>query len=72
MKNSNDTIRIASTKGKGKVPHWGTTTPQPQGLLYSHPEGVPSFISRGAAHRKVYSASTSEGKNYVKGILLPI
>jgi hypothetical protein len=47
-------------KGKGKVPLWGTSTPQPQGLLCSHPTG--------AAHRTVYSASTSEGRNYVKGI----
>jgi hypothetical protein len=47
-------------KGKGKVPHWGTSTPQPQGLLCSHPEG--------AAHRTVYSASASEGRNYVKEI----
>jgi hypothetical protein len=61
-----------SGKGKGKVPHWGTSTPQPQGLLCSHPERVPSFISRGAAHQTVYSSSTSEGRNYVKGILLPI
>jgi hypothetical protein len=59
-------------KGKGKVPHWGTSTPQPKGLLCSHSEGVPSFISRGAAHRTVCSASASEGRNYVKGILLPI
>jgi hypothetical protein len=60
------------SKGKGKVPHWGTSTPQPQGLLCSHPEGVPSFISRGAAHRTVCSASASEGRNYVKRIVLPI
>jgi hypothetical protein len=53
----------ARVKVKGKVPHWGTSTPQPQGLLCSHPEGVPSFISRGAAHRTVYSASASEGRN---------
>jgi hypothetical protein len=55
-------------KRKGKVPHWGTSAPQPQGLLCSNPEGVPSFISRGAAHRTVCCASISEGKNYVKGI----
>jgi hypothetical protein len=48
-------------KVTGKVQHWGTSTPQPQGLLYSHPERVASFISRGAAHRTVCSASASEG-----------
>jgi hypothetical protein len=47
-----------------KVPYWGTTTPQPPGLLCSHPEGVPSFISRGAAHRTVYSVEVYS----VKGI----
>jgi hypothetical protein len=36
------------------------------------PKGIPSFISRGAAHRTVGSASTSEGRNYVKEILLPV
>jgi hypothetical protein len=55
-------------KGKGKVPHRGTSEPQPQGLLCSHPEVVPSFLSRGAAHRTVHSASTSEGRNYVTEI----
>jgi hypothetical protein len=38
------------------------------GLLYSDPEGVPSFISRGAAHQMVCTASASEGRNYVEGI----
>jgi hypothetical protein len=36
------------------------------------PKGVRSFISRGAAHRTVCSASTNEGRNYVKDILLPV
>jgi hypothetical protein len=63
------TFKISKVKvSKSKVPHWGTSTPRPQGLLCYHPEGVPSFISRGAAHRTVYSASNSEGRNYVKGI----
>jgi hypothetical protein len=33
---------------KGKVPRWCPLALQPIGLLYSDPEGVPSFISRGA------------------------
>jgi hypothetical protein len=36
------------------------------------PKEVPSFISRGAAHHTVCSASTSKGRNYVKEILLPV
>jgi hypothetical protein len=36
------------------VPHWGTTTPQPQGLLCSHPEGVPSSLE--ALHTERYTA----------------
>jgi hypothetical protein len=52
---------------KGKVPRWGPSALQPIGLLYSDPEGVASFISRGAAHRLVRSATASEGRNYVEG-----
>jgi hypothetical protein len=54
------TVKLPPMVKKGKVPHWGTTTPQPQGLLCSHPEGVPSFISRGAAHRTVGSAAAPQ------------
>jgi hypothetical protein len=53
-------------KGKGKVPRWG--------LLKQHyslwlivlltPKGIPSFISRGAAHQRRAATSTSEGRNY--------
>jgi hypothetical protein len=41
---------------KGKVPLWGPSALQPIGLLYSDPEGVPSFIS------------ASEGRNNVEEI----
>jgi hypothetical protein len=34
------------------------------GLLYSDPKGVPSFISRGATHQAVWATSASEGRNY--------
>jgi hypothetical protein len=34
-----------------------------EGLLYSHPNGVPSFISRGAAHPAARETSASEGRN---------
>jgi hypothetical protein len=34
------------------------------GLLYSYPKGVPSFISRGAAHQTAWATSASEGRNY--------
>jgi hypothetical protein len=34
------------------------------GLLYSDPKGVPSFISRGAAHQAARKTSASEGRNY--------
>jgi hypothetical protein len=34
-----------------------------EGLLYSHPNGVPSFISRGAAHKAAWETSASEGRN---------
>jgi hypothetical protein len=42
-------------KGKGKVPHWGTSTPQPQGLLCSHPK---EFLhsSLEALHTERYTA----------------
>jgi hypothetical protein len=61
-------ILIDCTKKKGKVPRGGPSALHPIGLLYSDPEGVPSFISRDAAHRLVCSASASEGRNYVEGI----
>jgi hypothetical protein len=34
------------------------------GFLYPDPEGVPSFISRGAARRTTATTSASEGRNY--------
>jgi hypothetical protein len=34
------------------------------GFLYPDPEGVPSFIPRGAARRTTATASASEGRNY--------
>jgi hypothetical protein len=34
------------------------------GLLYSDPKGVPSFISRGAAHQAASATSAREGRNY--------
>jgi hypothetical protein len=33
-------------------------------LLYSDPHGVPSFISRGAAHQAARATSASAGRNY--------
>jgi hypothetical protein len=34
-----------------------------EGLLYSHPNGVLSFTSRGAAHQVAWETSASEGRN---------
>jgi hypothetical protein len=34
------------------------------GILYSDPKGVPSFISRSAAHQAAGATSASEGRNY--------
>jgi hypothetical protein len=41
-------------KTKGKVPHWGTSAPQPQGLMCCHPEGVHSSLE--ALHTERYTA----------------
>jgi hypothetical protein len=59
-------IFLSQLKVKGKVPRWG--------LLKQHyslmlivlltPKGVPSFISRGAAHQRLAATATSEGRNY--------
>ena len=37
-------------KVKVKVALWGFSTLRPFGLLYSYPQQVPAFISRGATH----------------------
>jgi len=37
-------------KVKVKVALWGFSTLWPFGLLYSYPQQVPAFISRGAMH----------------------
>ena len=37
-------------KGKVKVALWGFSTLRPFGLLYSYPQQVPAFISRGATY----------------------
>jgi len=37
-------------KGKVKVALWGFSTLRPFGLLYSYPQQVPIFISRGVSH----------------------
>ena len=37
-------------KVKVKVALWGFSTLRPFGLLYSYPQQIPAFISRGATH----------------------
>ena len=39
-----------TVKVKVKVALWGFSTLRPFGLLYSYPQQVPAFISRGATH----------------------
>ena len=54
-------IVISYLKVKVKVTLWGFSTLCPFGLLYSYPQQVPEFISRGAAHhtdaRELYQRS---------------
>ena len=44
-------ILCGGKKVKVKVALWGFSTLRPFGLLYSNPQQVPAFISRGATHR---------------------
>ena len=44
------TILTVKVKVKVKVALWGFSTLWPFGLLYSYPQQVPAFISRGATH----------------------
>ena len=43
-------VSLDSKKVKVKVALWGFSTLRPFGLLYSYPQQVPTFISRGATH----------------------
>ena len=43
-------LNTLSKKNRLQVALWGFSTLRPFGLLYSYPQQVPAFISRGATH----------------------
>jgi hypothetical protein len=52
-------------KGKGKVRGWGLLQHYSLWLIVLlTPKGVPSFISRDAAHQRRAATTASEGRNY--------
>jgi hypothetical protein len=58
-------LNYYSVKGKGKVRGLGLYSTEALWLIVLlTPKGVPSFISRGAAHQRLTTTSASEGRNY--------